>query len=336
MTEMKQTGRFAPLILKAKADGRIDEDLVEGLVALLEQELRVRGLRWAPPAYLGEDDQSAWTEVGLRSLAMELADWAIVRRMRGLAAKIDVYGNVDGLVLRNVRSFVTDRQRRADPVGYATYQNLRAAVADGVAAGWLGCDEDDARPRTGSRVGPPGLDAPRLSDRDLVVWLKQTDRWAHLCVTVGRIGSDGRDEAGHVLQQLVEAPCTVRFGELVDAIRSPARAAIAVQWMDDEVGLEGSEGTESWVPLVDPHATTEATWAWQEKVRAVDLALDTVPGRRNRRAGLRALFDEIVRACEDGEAPTQRELGRRLDLAKSTTADYTRILRELFQRSSGA
>lgn len=99
--------------------------------------MKSRNLLSSPPAYLGFFDFENWTDEALWSLAVEAFVFSVVSRRKALAVRLRAWGNIDGLVLRNVRNFLIDRQRAADPIGRAVYQNIKDSSEAAAASGLL-------------------------------------------------------------------------------------------------------------------------------------------------------------------------------------------------------
>lgn len=108
------------------------------LAGVLRKELERRGLWRAPPSFLGVYGWASWDEPGaLEDLTSACYGYTFVDRLRALRAQLEVKPNVDGLVFRNVRNFLFDRQRRHDPLGYRAWEVVRAAVEEALADGAL-------------------------------------------------------------------------------------------------------------------------------------------------------------------------------------------------------
>jgi hypothetical protein len=105
------------------------------LERLLRDRMRRRNLLGAPPSYLGYDVPGWNAEGAFEDVVVDCYIFAIATRMEGLRNQLRVHANIDGLVVRNVDNFLLERQSRRDPIGYAVFGNLAAAVADFVASG---------------------------------------------------------------------------------------------------------------------------------------------------------------------------------------------------------
>jgi hypothetical protein len=129
---------FTAYVRQLAEDGEslnIDDynEITEHLRALLVTEMRRRGLWTAPPSYLGLIASSSTSWYGhdrsaLEELTHDAYTYIFVERLRSLANQLKTKPNIRGLVVRNVRHFLTDRQRKADPIGYRIFARLKQAV----------------------------------------------------------------------------------------------------------------------------------------------------------------------------------------------------------------
>lgn len=95
----------------------------------LTRAIKRIGLWHLPPRYLGVEDAERWDHPrAFDDLAVDCYVYAILDRLPSLKALIEVSGTVEGAVVRNVRHFVFDRQRKQDPVGYRIYDVTRCAL----------------------------------------------------------------------------------------------------------------------------------------------------------------------------------------------------------------
>ena len=145
------------------------DEVWEYLRLLLVRELRRRGLWTAPTAYVGVVAQS-WREAGaLEELTADAFAFCILDRLQGLANQLRVRDNIRGLIVLNVRNFVTDRQRKADPLGFLVFGRLRRAIEGLVAKGRLFVRTLARRSRPTSteqakQPGPPRVDNGSVLD----------------------------------------------------------------------------------------------------------------------------------------------------------------------------
>ena len=105
------------------------------LEKLLKNRMKRRNLFTSPPAYLGYDIPRWNAEGAFEDIIVDCYIFAVASRFEGLRNQLRVRWNIDGLIVRNVDNFLLERLRRRDPVGYAVFGNLEAAVADLVSSG---------------------------------------------------------------------------------------------------------------------------------------------------------------------------------------------------------
>jgi hypothetical protein len=119
-------------------DDREFEEVWTGLRRLLVSELKRRSLWSLPPACLGIYGCTTWADPeAVEELVADCFVFIFVERFRSLKAQLRYKPNVEGLIVRNVRNFLHETQRRHDPVGYRVFTVLRSAVRDALSAGEL-------------------------------------------------------------------------------------------------------------------------------------------------------------------------------------------------------
>ncbi len=120
---------------------------------LLRKRMRRRNLLSAPPAYLGYDIPSWSGDGAFEDIVIDCYVFAVASRIEGLQNQLRVRANIDGLITLNVDNFLSERQSRRDPIGYAVFGNLETAVADLTASGQAFVDDlEDDRLRSASVI----------------------------------------------------------------------------------------------------------------------------------------------------------------------------------------
>lgn len=110
----------------------------EALARALTSELSRRGLWRTPPTFLGVYGWTGWAEPGaLDELVSACHGHSFVTRRRSLTSQLSVKREIEGLVIRNVRLFVHERQKEHDPLGYQAYEVLKGAVEVARDEGWV-------------------------------------------------------------------------------------------------------------------------------------------------------------------------------------------------------
>lgn len=226
-------------------DAELLHDAWSGLQTALGGELKRRGLWHSPPCYLGvygydrwdaEDTvgdpmSQAWchTRAPQSALAELVTDcWAYIfsERMRGLKQQLADKENIDGLVLRNVKNFLYERQREHDPVGFRIFERLKEALADAVSRQILYVLGGDPRIRNHTVLGFEAAKVFRVSALDLGPIVS---RWNDELLP-GLVTSRGRQEAAILVrleELLLKLPqqgiSCFRFKDLVDPLKNDAR-----------------------------------------------------------------------------------------------------------------
>jgi hypothetical protein len=144
----------------------------DALASALGAELARRGLWRAPPTFLGVYGWTEWTEAGaLDELVSACHGHNFVTRRRSLTAQLAVKKEIEGLVLRNVRLFVHERQKEHDPLGYQAYEVLKGAVEMARDEGWVtgmataGRIDNETVICFAPGAGPPSTDRQQMERR---------------------------------------------------------------------------------------------------------------------------------------------------------------------------
>lgn len=207
------------------------------LAIRLRTELRRRGLWTSPPRFLGIVGSETWTEDALEELTAEAYAFNFVDRLRSLRAQLRVKPNVDGLVHLNLKNFLTERQRRYDPLGYRIFEVLRTAFREAVDAGELEVLAGDPRIRNDTLLGPVDpAPAPGVADGDRAarpgLETARAEEWADaLLPDLVTARGSRRDEVVRELRRRVVDRLARRAEELgVKELVDPLKAAVRRRW----------------------------------------------------------------------------------------------------------
>ncbi len=316
--------------------------VLDELGRLLRQRMRRRNLLTAPPSYLGCGGP-AWDDETFDELLVDCYSFAILERLRALQNQLRARDNIDGLVVRNVDNFLLERQRRQDPVGYAVFGNVEAAVRMALAAGELDV-EDLPQGRLNSQSvlrlarGPApapedGADLVRRVFEDAPGWAEALPR---LVVTA----EEGQAWLRDLLRRLAAAGVReVRCGDLVSLVAGRARADWAARHAPPagELGYEGEEELGQVVRLIAPDTAAEERDRWEQLQRDVLRQIDGLDNQPRKREALARVFTALVELIEAGgpDFAYQAELVRRLGVPRATLSDHFRSLKEVLQRVRG-
>lgn len=237
----------------------------EHLRTLLVIEMRRRGLWTSLPGFVGVT-ASSWQDDGaLEELVSDAYTYIFLRRLQGLTTQLKVRPNIHGLVVRNVRNFLTDRQSKADPLGYRIFNRLRGAVELLIGLGRLTIHGWTPKDGTWNK-------APRINNAtvltfshmptlfaDIVDLRSPTRDWNNRRMP-DLVTAEGR-AVPKVVQQLAEDVATLAgdgvqafcFQHLAKALKDDARSRWHSLWcLQQDTAPEDGHPGASLVPFVIP------------------------------------------------------------------------------------
>lgn len=302
------------------------EEVVDKLRALLRAKMRQRRLLSSPPYFLGSDyshyrdwgEEGAFTDLLLDCLLEVFFADRYFLRLRARAAEPE--GDIEGLIALNVSHFLTERTRRADPAGYAAYQNLLGAAREALAAGRLDSRPLSRRERPSgatvlSAAGRPAGGPPAELTADLLVPFDE------LLPSLGTISRALQRRAAPVLGELA-AHGPFRLGDLILALQPAVR-----RWHGSLLDREIADDSEQTPPGLGLLRDAGDLHQLDRSVRAA-LAVGRRPQVRLR---LERLWSYLLRSATQPEMPRWRsieELRRRIDpeaAASTFHVDYQEI-----------
>ena len=316
-----------------------DEQLALAVLAQLRDHLRLqlrkRGLWTLSPALLGIPG-SCWDNDTLEDLVHDAYLYVFSERLKNLRPQLKVRDNVDGLVVLNLKYFLTELQRQADPVGYRVYEVLGSAISKAVRADEVHILSDSDRIRNGSILGfSPRTDPRRaaaVSELEARVAAWTEDLLPELITARSRAVTKVIDcLRGHVIALRSEGVEAFRFGDVVQPLKRDVRRRWAAVWDLDagEMAAELDEaGVAAMVRIVQPDRYYDG--------RSLEWLLECVPHSIDRRRddseknreGLWKLW-EYVRGFTLGSDPSRG--GRKLP-SFSALGELLGIYRERIPR----
>lgn len=332
----------------------------------LRRELRRRGLTDSPPGYLGIFAGAVWENPAVanrdsNASLVEPADaldeltadayvYIFVRRLRGLRAQLKVKPNIDGLVYRNLKNFLHDRQRRHDPLGYRLYALLQRALTRTLEDGHLHLVEGGPKILNDTILAAEPDTPPELA--------AQLEASSELDAFARRLGDDflpglitarGDEEtelveglAGRLGGLPTEGVEAFRFKDLIDPLKIDIRARWSSLWQvgEGETALEDvdDEGFAEIVRLIEPDTRFEDRERFNALADCVESGLEGFDGRKKTRDYLERLWRFLrtfALAAQErhtgpaGEAtlPSHRELGKLLDTPRERLPGLLETLR---------
>ncbi len=302
--------RFSSHITRLREGSGPDMELVTLVCRVMQAKLKARGLWAAPPAFVGCPEIESWfDERALQLLALDAIETAIVRRLRALCARMDAGDNVDGFVFMNLDNFLTERQRYADPIGYATYQWVMRVLDERVEANVLVVEDGVCR-------RPDMRDGVALDRASLGELLSSHARWSSLMRCIGRGGTEAGVELSALFEHLeAHVACGFRVRDLVGILREEAR-----RWQSLLVEDGAPDEWESAVQRVLQS---------RQLLTRLESEIDRSGGQERRRDDLLRVLRAWRDAYDRGEEWSQADLARTLGMSKTTVSDHVRRLRRL-------
>ena len=194
----------------------------------LESEMRSRRLFNAAPPFLGAeyDEYVTWHDpVAFEALATDCYMAAVLKRVKPLRDMLQQSSSVAGAVRKNIKYFLIDRQRKANPMGYKLFKNVEGILQEEIDQGRLAIQgtgdgklrnetilllDSEARPGSGPRCGPRRL-------------LDSSELWSDVVRVVAGPEDDARKPLVDALSELRAAGVGVlRLGDLLVALRGSA------------------------------------------------------------------------------------------------------------------
>lgn len=342
-----------------RGDGPPDRESFDrvwnALAIRLRTELRRRGLWTSPPGFLGIVGSETWTEDALEELTAEAYAFNFVDRLRSLRAQLRVKPNVDGLVHLNLKNFLTERQRRYDPLGYRIFEVLRTALREAVEAGDLEVLEGDPRIRNDTLLGPaaptrlPGASGDGPDDRPALETAR-AEEWADALlpdlVTARGAHRDGvvRELRQRVVERVDRGPEEIRVKELID----PLKAAVRRRWealhattaeLEPERSVAtGETGGADRVfgeirSRYRPDRAVEEAQAYEKLTDCVERLLREMDRSDPATAYLSTLWRFLrIHAAGEADLPSRRKLGELLDIPRNRFPELYDTLGVLIER----
>ncbi len=306
------------------------EDLVEELLDALRKalicELRRRSLWRCPPSYVGVYGWPTWTAQRAGAVAPldEFVNDAYLflfdRHLRHYLIQLARNGVVDGLVVLDLRHYVSGRQKAHDPLGFRLFEVLRAAVRGAVGAGELHVVRGDPRIRNDTVVamspGPRHSDAVSREKLSPVV-----ARWADelLPGLVLATGAERRQLERrlrvHLFDLEAEGVEVFGFKDLLGALKGDVRARWANLYRD---GAAPSREVGTVAGVFSTAARVEDADSFCKLVDCVARRIEKHPGRQRTRLYLARLWHFLRHFALDDEdrLPSYRRQAKALHIPR--------------------
>lgn len=317
-------------------------ELVKAVANVLRAEMKKRGLWTAPPNWLGYDGNS-WNEEkyskAFEGLLYDCYMTAIIKRLPRLQIRIEQAQDINNIVYQNIKNFITDQQKKHDPIGYYVAHNAKQAIQ---------CAIDNGIIKVASGLNHKGkVHNPTLlfyssqttasEQEQIVKVLRNNSTWMEI-----RQKLAGKSEKVH--ERLCDIICQLqnsgincfRFKSLVDAMKEDVREeskyhfakemALEIQQTTrnefEEDEAEFGEKVQEIVQFIQPDNSAEEQESYCDFCNKLRDAIDNSSFQERVRERLHQELIEFEDAIETEKAmPSQTELSKRLNVAISTIND---------------
>ncbi len=314
----------------------------------LRREIRRRGLWDQPPRFLGFPGSERWDDDALDEAATEAYAFNFIDRLRPLKAQLGHKPNVEGLVVRNLRNLLHERQKGNDPLGFRVYEIVRSAVRGKLDRGELEVRSGSPRVRNDTVLAwpDPPPDAVPLESQtvDLEgrvrVWNDEllpdllTARGGRRDRLVERL-ADRIDELARE-----EGADSFTFGTLVTAMKTDVRARWSALHLQEqgEVALDDTEEAEDgglprMVRLYRPDPELEDRQAFRRLTDCISRGVEHEEATDGKRGRYLSELWQFLRLeiHTSGEVPSRRRLSDLLDIPRDRFPELYGLLGELLE-----
>jgi len=308
------------------------EEVWQALRRLLVRELQRRSLWLLSPAYLGIYGSTGWSDPeALDELVADGFLFVFGERLRSLQAQLRQKPNVEGLILRGVRNFLYEAQKRHDPVGFRVFTVLRGAVRAAVADGALHVVSGSPAVRRDTvlagRAGASPADAARPEDLAPGVRAWNDDLLPDLITAWGWEVRPLLARVGAHLRELPGLGFPVfRFQDLVDPLRHDVRA----RWSALGAGASTERAEEGFSALTG----REERESFHDLLDCLERGIEGIPERARSRGYLRKLQVFLRNYAADagggaGRLPSHRQLAELLQIPRERLSGLFATLQKL-------
>ncbi len=340
------------------------DQVLKTLRGSLQWEIRRRGLRDASPGVLGLVGYQRWWASAptagngegdaLEELTTDCYVYVFIDRLRSLMAQLEAKGNVDGLVRRNVRNFVHDRQKRNDPLGFRVFRVFRRAAEESIAEQRLFVLEEHRRFYNDTLLGFAPDPEKHDVGADKIDLTPIVARWndallAELMTARGpRFGLVVQKFRARLLALEKEGLSTFRCRDIIEPLKADARKRWATLWRHgDGSQLIGDEEMWPMVATFQIDSDLDDRQGFTVLSTCIEKRLESFAGQQRTRKHLLKLWRYLkefamsdVESGDQGMAwkllednlPSHRELSRTLEIPRERIPDLFTTIRRATQK----
>ena len=329
-------------------DAETFEMLWRELRRALRREIRRRGLWDLPPRCLGFPGSEYWDEDALNEATAEAYAYNFIDRLRALKTQLRHKPDIEGLVVRNLRNMLHERQKSHDPLGFRVYEIVRSAVRRKLERGELAVRSGNRRVRNSTTLAwpDPPADAVALESQtvDLAgrVGLWNDELLPDLLTAHGGRRERVVDRLAERIDELAsdEGAASFSFGTLVTEIKADVR----VRWSDlhlqeqGEVVADETQESEDgemmqMVRLYRPDRELEDRQAFAKLTDCIARGVEHTEDTDGKRGRYLAELWQFLRLeiHTPGEVPSRRKLSDLLGIPRDRFPELYELLGELLE-----
>lgn len=326
----------------------LSREVWEELRRAVSREIRRRGLWDQPPRFLGFPGSERWDDDALDEATAEAYAYNFIDRLRSLRKQLRHKPSIDGLVIRNLRNLLYDRQKGHDPLGFRVYEIVRSAVRRKVQRGEL--EVRYGGPRVRNRTTLAWVDRPPDAvplESQTVDLTGRVGLWNDELLPALLTARGGRrertvDRLAERIDELAreEGVDSFSFGTLVSAMKADVRARWTALHLQEhgEVVVDDTQESEDgglvrMVRLYRPEQELEARQAFRRLTDCISRGVEheeTTGGRRGRY--LSELWQFLrLEIHTPGEVPSRRKLSDLLDIPRDRFPELYDVLGDLLE-----
>ncbi|MCK5716116.1 MAG: hypothetical protein KAH77_01405 [Thiomargarita sp.] len=318
------------------------QEMFEHLKQDLRSVLKKRGLWNAPPKYLGYLYFESWVKADprnpdpLHDIAVDCY-FFICTRISSLRKQLKIKENIDGLISLDIAHFITERQQKPDPEGYAIGSNVKKTISHLIEVGKIQCV---GKLNKNTILTFSNTNTIEPSDKqDLWDNIRKKKNWCN--VRLGLLSKNekaqetAQDELSEILEQLPNADImSFRYYDLLTCLKNDARNNRKIYYDSvlniDNTSVSYNDDDEATQVLINfPDKNYED---WQDYKDLSDKTCKKILESKHKNAKkIHAVFQEYVASCDIDEDISQKEIALNLGLAAQTVNDYIKVIRKFMR-----
>jgi hypothetical protein len=247
--------------------------------------------------------------------------------------------NLDGLITRNIDNFLTERQRRRDPIGYAVFKNVEAAARVAELQSELQIEGGTiVKNQSVLRMAPSKPPAQVVASQRIDEALEEATDWEHAVSILVTVSEEGQDWIRSFLGRLCAAGvAAVRVGDFTGALAKRARASWTARHAvaNNELSWDGDDEVAALVRIIQPDTGVDERDRWEQLKKIIPERIARLDRQQRVRQRLAKEFAALAQFVDQGHTPKQAELIKQLGVARATLSDDMQILGDLLRDFSG-